>query len=308
MREDRPKLTAAEQIHHMQKKGITFDVCSQDEALQYLKENNNYFKLRAYRKNYPKDANGRYLHLDFAYLRDLSIIDMRMRYCLLEMCLDVEHSFKVRLMKAIDESNEDGYQVVEDFIALKRQGKSESLYKNARTSEYCGELLKKYEADMPIWVLIEIVSFHDFLELYKFCALRLENKSMQNEYYLLQEVRWIRNACAHSNCILNDLHPCRAPAYRPNYDVMRAIGLLSISKETRIRRMSNPHIRQITTLLYVHMTYIPSKGIHARCCHNLQELSRRMFEHVDYYLSNPMVYTTFAFFKNIIDNWFPSVL
>lgn len=70
------KLTISKQIEHMKKRGIAFDVVSEEKATRYLEENNNYFKLRAYRKNYSKNGEGKHVGLDFAYLRDIAIIDM----------------------------------------------------------------------------------------------------------------------------------------------------------------------------------------------------------------------------------------
>ena len=63
----------------MKLKGIRFTIDSEEKALSYLTQNNNYFKLRAYRKNYVKNRAGQYVGLEFAYLKDLAIIDMRMR-------------------------------------------------------------------------------------------------------------------------------------------------------------------------------------------------------------------------------------
>ena len=50
----RSKLTYPEQINHLKKKGITFIGINEAEAITYLKENNNFFKLLAYRKNFDK--------------------------------------------------------------------------------------------------------------------------------------------------------------------------------------------------------------------------------------------------------------
>ena len=47
-----PKLTIDEQITDMQKKGITFEKTTIDDARKFLKENNYYFKLKAYGRNY----------------------------------------------------------------------------------------------------------------------------------------------------------------------------------------------------------------------------------------------------------------
>lgn len=98
----RPKLNVEEQIDHLKKKGVRFSIISEKEALDYLLKNNNFFKLTAYRKNYQKNREDKYVNLEFAYLRDLAIIDMRIRKCLLDMCLDVEHNTRMKIVRAIE--------------------------------------------------------------------------------------------------------------------------------------------------------------------------------------------------------------
>lgn len=44
-------------------------------------------KLASYRANYDKrKSNGEYINLDFAYLRELSTIDMHLRYLICRCC------------------------------------------------------------------------------------------------------------------------------------------------------------------------------------------------------------------------------
>ena len=76
--------TSDELISHMKIKGIKFDIVKEEEAKIFLQNNNYYMKLASYRANYDKrKSNGEYINLDFAYLRELSTIDMHLRYLIL---------------------------------------------------------------------------------------------------------------------------------------------------------------------------------------------------------------------------------
>lgn len=302
------KLTVAQQVEHMKSQGITFTVYSEEEAIEYLEKNNNYFKLRAYRKNYDKNGEGQYIGLDFAYLRDLAIIDMRLRYCLLEMCLDIEHAARVHVINAIvKEETEDGYTVVRDFKSLDEE-KYKAITDRARKSPYCEELVTKYDDDMPVWAFVEILQFSDLCSFYKFVAQRLKNKQMDKLFYLFQEVRQLRNACAHSNCILNDLRSKNEVSHRPDQSMMNTLGKIgTISKATRQRKMSNDRVRQVLSLLYLYVIYVESKGLKAHHTVQLREVFfRRYNEHSDYYRTAESISTTFEFFCKVIDNWYPA--
>ena len=76
----KPLLTTEQLISHMRSKGITFNTISEDDAKVFLQKNNYYMKLASYRANYPKYLTGskigQYINLDFAYLKELSTIDM----------------------------------------------------------------------------------------------------------------------------------------------------------------------------------------------------------------------------------------
>lgn len=58
MRARKPKLTVEEQIAHLKSKGVTFDLCSEEEAAECLSDRTYYFKLAAYRVLFDKRVGG----------------------------------------------------------------------------------------------------------------------------------------------------------------------------------------------------------------------------------------------------------
>lgn len=72
----------------------------------------------------------------------MSIIDMRLRYRIVEMALDIEHHMKLQLLRKIDEYDEDGYQVVKEYI-----DSLEILLKSMKVIILFGYLLKLYRLE-----------------------------------------------------------------------------------------------------------------------------------------------------------------
>ena len=309
---DRPMLSKAEQIEHLLSKGVRFEKISIEEAIKYLDENNNYFKLRAYRKNFPKfsetDGEDKYINLDFAMLKDLAIIDKRLRYVLIQLALDVEHFAKVKLLNFIEKNCEDAYTIVNQYkqeLINKDLKEETSFHANLlyeiernRKNPYCGGIIENYDPEYPVWAFIEIIPLGTFLHFYSFCADIFKSKELKNDYYLLQAVKPIRNAAAHSNCILHDMG-AQDNAYRPKYWLHEA--LKTIPKGARDRQFSNVRMCQLVTLLYFHSQIVTSEGIRDYTKRMLNELTARMFLHADYYTGNQTICASFNFLKKTID-------
>ena len=312
-KESKPMLNAEELVKHLESKGVKFELTSIQDARKYLEENNNYFKLVSYRKNFSKyeqgNNKGKYINLDFKMLEDLSIIDMRLRKTMLSIVLDLEHYAKVKLLSEVEKNTKDGYSLVEKYIiSLKTKNEYDflenELNKNI-SGTYCGDLVAKYKGEYPIWVFVEIISFGRFIKFYMFAANELQNKTMIDEAYLLKNVRELRNACAHNNCILNDLK-ARTSNYKTNYRILNEIANIGISKETRNKRMSNSRIQQIVTLLYLNKKITTSDGVLKHQTEKLQDLKSRIEHHIDYYSKNNLIQANFNFLNKIIDNWYNS--
>ena len=309
----KPKLSLDGQIEHLKEKGVLFNIMDEAEARDYLGQHNNYFKLTAYRKNYDKHPDGenkdKYINLEFAYLVDIAVIDMQLRYRIVHMALDLEHHTKLQLLRKMDEYNEDGYQVVQDYIDSldeKQRKIFDSEINRNKGNIYCGDIIAKYEGAFPVWAFIEIVPFGRLVAFYGFCADRFSDKSMKDTFYRLLTCKEIRNASAHSNCILNNLK-AKTAAHSTNAAVTSELmKIKGMNTNFRKNRMSNARIQQVVTLLYTHKDMVESEGIKRSESEDLKKIMERVDKNYDYYNTNPMIKGTFDFLKLVVDSWFKS--
>lgn len=260
---DKPMLTVDQQIAHLKKKGITFNSCTEKDISKYLAEKCQFFKVMSYRKLFEKhvggDNDGQYVNLDFSQLQYLAGLDRRMRDVLLLMTLDVEHFAAVKLLETANVKGEDGYQIIRDYmgsVSESRRSYIENELKVRSSDVYCGALIQKYRQDMPIWIFVEIVSFGTFIGLMKFCAERWDDDEMLTSHYLLKKTKSVRNACAHSQCILNELSTNEAKE-RIAPVVTQAVSQCGINKRLRLKKLRNPRLAQIATLLYQYCQIAP---------------------------------------------------
>lgn len=293
-------------------KGITFDIMSESEAIKYLKEKNNYFRLASYRKNYVKDINNeKYLNLDFAYLVELSTLDMYLREILFKMTVDIEHDVKIKLLNDItDNPDEDGYKVVSDYLS----GSGSYLFnrfKSQLKASYIGNLIDKYFSfssdaficNCPIWAFLEIITFGDFIKFSKWYISSYLNIKMSNkdkEYISeLNAVRSLRNACAHNNCLILDLMPTDNNA--PSRTISQFSAAYIKSKDRRDRWLSVRVILEFATVLKVHSEMV-SLSVKK---HNLEEIQEifnvRMKRNESFFLKNELIKSAYLFAKEIVD-------
>lgn len=313
---EKPWLTPIEQIAHLKGKGVRFELMSESEAECYLTKNNNYFRLCSYRTNFAKVPMGvragEYERLDFGMLVDLSVIDMLLRRELLPMTLDIEHFSKLRLLREIEEGHEDGYGIVRDFICSNDSYASDGKKTNTvldeirkgASSAYISGLLAKYpENDYPVWAFMEIISFGTFIYFCKFCSERFCSDELQKRFYLLQSVKAMRNACAHNNCVLNNMATGKS-MHRAQLEVTRALAALKISPSQRKSKMQNSVFQQIATTFYMHQALV-SEGVRSHRAQSLFIFKGRMEKHRNYYGGIDVVTSGFDFISKLIDGWYP---
>lgn len=316
-------------VKHMKSKGILFSIENEQAATAHLCSHNNYFKLTAYRKNYTKYTSGpnlgKYENLEFAYLIELARLDTEVRHLILQMTLDIEHFVKVALINAAESNmanGEDGYRIVTGYLSAdeiifdpknptERQTKSakrnaiySDMISKSTKNPYCRDLIAKFQYKMPIWAFVELCSFGDLIEIARY----YEKKNMWAppvDIRSLDRVRQLRNACAHGNCIINDMNTYSSKnpgtSLYPNY-ISRFLFRAQIAPSQRKKKMSNPRINQIVNVLFIYDEV--TKGTNTRQLRlgQLHELiDNRMLVHSDFFKKNQLLTTTYHFFKSVSD-------
>lgn len=231
----------------------------------------------------------------------------------MHMALDIEHFAKVRLIKSIEQHEEDGYQIVQDYMDELKKRDEERLTASHihlvneimrnMNNPYCGGIIEKYCGEFPVWAFVEIVPLGSLINFYGFCADRLGDKKLKDEFYLLTTVKELRNAAAHSNCILYDMG-AKDRKYDLRYCVAQALPNELISKSTRDTKMENERMRQLVTLLYTHARLVSSNGVHEHQKEVLYALVERMYTNAEIYESNDLIMSNFEFFMKVVDFFF----
>lgn len=278
----RPSITVDEQISLMKNHGIRFECCDEANARDFLENRTYFFKLKAFENNFTK-SDGRYLNLDFDYLKDLSIIDYHLRELLNFLSLNIEHSIKTRFNKLImNDLTEDGYSIV---ALLDPEGKyqfsdfgPDSKYKK---SVYTEGLIRKYCPDPAIWHLWETFSFYELVNAYE---AYLKNRHIDDKACnLLNSVRFLRNASSHSNCLLIGIGKNINPTiYMKNClkELTRLLGLKDTPLYDPLREY--PLVHDFASTLFAFLIFVDSPGIRNDAFARLGLFSARIWEKHDY--------------------------
>lgn len=319
---DKPKESAAALVCKMRDElGVTFRYTTEREAEDYLTDVNNYMRVGSYRKNYQKALRGpdtgKYVHLDFACLQELAVLDMHFRFLVQRMCSDIEHALKVKLIAEIEkDETTDGYDIVKQFLqqnpVIVRKIEStvaspfttDLIHKYFLTQKIFNETKGRYEiriidcSDCPAWVLLELLTFGDFLYFYDFYASG-KSKIPRN---ILNMVKSIRNAAAHNNCILADLN--RGNVRIPKEIDIQVQSFRTISNHTRKAKLSSRPMAEFAALLYVYDLTVCGKVRQ----HRTEELKTfffgRMQEKKNLFRENELIQTTYDTAIKMVEGFF----
>lgn len=313
------KLSVDDQISYMKFKGITFNHIDEEKAKEYLSQNTYYYKVTAFRKNMIRNE-GKYVSLDFGLLNDLATIDMYLRYVLIKINLDIEHTLKSMLVNAITDSKaEDGYTIVKEYddyckskLLEEKTGFDMNSYipverkimsRNKEATGYHYELYEKRKINPPIWVLIELMSFG---ELIRFIEFYYENDKYNKTifieaYELLKYTKNFRDSAAHSRPLL--LNIVKKRQLNPSQEATEYAQESGIEKLDRKQLVSNKKIHDFICMLIIHDNYIKSDGMKEDRKRELVKLTERCSKRKDYYEKQNDLKKVYAIFCKVVANY-----
>jgi abortive infection bacteriophage resistance protein len=315
----KPKISIKEQIKHLADRGVKFEIINKERAYSFLTKNTYFYKLKSYCDNYEKDQNGKYINLDFAYLVDLSTLDMHLRRFINTLTLNIEHTLKTKLLADFNESPFDGYDIVESFLNGEKGEKALNYIKSIKNdnTNYSPKLPSDLR-DLPIWHFIEVIQFghliffcrhfYDSLKneidkssLNNYVTLDREHKVYARIQNALHNVKCLRNAAAHNNCILL-LGDNRAARQKGTLDFLLHEKIYSITDEAKIRKiLRNRTINDLTTSLWVFDKLCLSEGIRRNTFAELNELlGGRFVRHCNYYADNSLLIEKYQFMTKVV--------
>lgn len=259
----KPKLGYAELIAYMKAKGIRFELCSEEEALAFIRNDTFYARTTPFAHLFERLPDGTYVDLDFASVRDLYGIDLAMRRVLIEAALDIEHFLKLRMMDILTErDDEDGYSIVDAYWAQLTESQKRALKNDLDThaarntieaspwlsGAYLDELLARYELDMPMWVFLQLAFFSTTVYFNGFCGRRWGIESMVEEDDLLHDIKSLRNLCAHGNAVLDVID--RTDSREPDARVLEALVAGGADRTVARSQLSCRRVREICSLFW----------------------------------------------------------
>lgn len=306
------KYSVDEQLKNLEDKNVQFNIISKEESRKYLQCNTYYFKLKSYEKSFEYNVSkNQYINLEFAYLVELAKLDMYLRELIIRISLHTEHFLKVKLMDDLTKNEkEDGYHIVRELFS-----KYPFMVDHINQKKYnsaCADLIHKYENNWAAWNLIEVLSFGDFIKLYELYYSLYPEQVNEVVSDLIWPLKFIRNASAHNNCLLNTL---RKPyVYTHLYDKKRKTiivnkrlssmlsSIRTITKKNRKKKMSNPVIHDFVASLFLFDEICTSQVFKKKIFTELKEfMEGRLIENKDYFSNDCVLTSIYGFVKNIVD-------
>lgn len=135
----------------------------------------------------------------------------------------------------------------------------------------------------------------------QFCEDRYDVKIVNHR--LMNTVRDMRNAAAHSNCLLNKMTEKIDATKQVQSAVSNFVGKMQeISKTSRVNNLRDKFTNSFITLLYVYDCMMPDESRKKRYEEINGFLEGRAARHKEYFKTNTKIVGVYNFHKKVIKN------
>ena len=145
---------------------------------------------------------------------------------------------------------------------------------------------------------MELISFGDMVKLYEYYMERYPGRLKNSE--LLYSIRDLRNATAHSNCLINKL---QKGTNKPSVKITKFISNIDgIGASMRKSKLSNKFLYDIVSLFYVYNEFINVAVVKEKRFKQIQEfIDGRAVKNKEYFDKNECIKTAYTFVKKVVD-------
>lgn len=190
------------------------------------------------------------------------------------------------------------------YTNAKGQQQNEYILKkirNHRSSDYSKDLIEKYYPYFPVWVFVELISFGDLTYLIAFYDKIYSDPIVNNKF--MNIVRDLRNASAHSNCLINKLFEPLNSNQQIDSRISEYIKEIpGISKGTRTKNLNYRVVYSFITLLYIYDSVVPDGTAKLKRHSEIKDLfDNRMRKHSEYFSSHTKIQGVYRFVKKVVD-------
>lgn len=225
------------------------------------------------------------------------------------MCLDVEHILKTRMLYDVSRNEkEDGYNIVKNYFWAYPNTKIEILQK-ANSYNFTSDLAERHSLDeeYSVWNLVELLSFGKFVELY---TMYYQEYKSPNYSDYLQSIKFLRNAAAHSNCLMSSImKPKGAKKFRKTIKLTNALSQAQkeISLHARSKYMAYPTFHDFVALLFVYNDLLKEAANRNMRDKTMDELHHffcekggRVLKYKEYFEKNQVIAEAYRFISGVI--------
>lgn len=193
-----------------------------DKALDIIKKH-NYYRLSGYAKYFyiSKEQRNFKAGTTFYDIYNLYLFDGELRSLIFKLTEEVELNFRSYIASYIaDNFGPLGYLDSSKFFDIKHHEKFREIVKEKieqyNKKPFIAWHIKTYNSNIPIWVLVEILSFSNLSKLYSnfknndqenIIKKNYSSKAVTKNYisvrYWIHSICNVRNICAHSEKLFN---------------------------------------------------------------------------------------------------------